>query len=97
MRYRRGWQKKYPDVMATTSSGKNVYGHRQKMDITHPAFLWYAERIIRALLAATASHPAVIGFQIDNETKYYDTCSAGAQIEFVKYLKKKSSTTVRRR
>jgi beta-galactosidase len=80
--------KKYPDVMATTSSGKNVYGHRQKMDITHPAFLWYAERIIRALLAATANHPAVIGFQIDNETKYYDTCSAGAQIEFVKYLKK---------
>ncbi|WP_342320588.1 beta-galactosidase [Kosakonia sp. BYX6] len=80
--------KKYPDVMATTSSGKNIYGHRQKMDITHPAFLWYAQRIIRQLLQATATHPAVIGFQIDNETKYYDTCSVGAQIEFVKYLKK---------
>ena len=79
--------KKHPEVMATTPQGKNGYGHRQKMDITHPAYLWYAERIIRKLLAATAHHPAVIGFQIDNETKYYETCSDNVQIEFVKTLK----------
>lgn len=79
--------KKYPDVMATTSTGKNIYGHRQKMDITHPAFLWYAERIIRKLMQETSHHPAVIGFQIDNETKYYDICSSAVQIEFVKHLK----------
>lgn len=81
--------KKHPEVMATTSQGRNIYGHRQKMDITHPAFLWYAERIIRQLLKATANHPAVIGFQIDNETKYYDTCSDNVQMEFIKYLKKR--------
>lgn len=81
--------KKYPEVMATTPQGKNLYGHRQKMDITHPTYLWYAERIIRQLLQATAQHPAVIGFQIDNETKYYDTCSENVQIEFVQSLKKR--------
>lgn len=81
--------KKYPEVMAITPHGRNKYGHRQKMDITHPAYLFYSERIIRKLLSAVASHPAVIGFQIDNETKYYDTCGENVQIDFVKYLKKK--------
>lgn len=81
--------KKHPEVMATTPQGKNSYGHRQKMDITHPAYLWYAERIIRQLLKTTAAHPAVIGFQIDNETKYYDSCSENVQIEFIKHLKKR--------
>lgn len=81
--------KKHPEVMATTPKGKNSYGHRQKMDITHPAYLWYAERIIRQLLKVTADHPATIGFQIDNETKYYDSCSENVQIEFIKHLKKR--------
>lgn len=81
--------KKYPDVMAVTPNGRNKYGHRQKMDITHPVYLFYSERIIRNLMVAVASHPAVIGFQIDNETKYYDSCGDNVQIEFVKYLKEK--------
>lgn len=80
--------KKFPSVMATTPQGVNKYGHRQKMDITSPIYLRYAERIIRALLNATASHPAVIGYQIDNETKYYDTCGDHVQRGFVEHLKK---------
>ena len=66
--------KQHPSVMATTPQGVNKYGPRQKMDITSPVYLRYAERIIRQLLQATAQHPAVIGFQVDNETKYYDSC-----------------------
>lgn len=81
--------KKYPDVMAVTPNGRNKYGHRQKMDITHPAYLFYSERIIRHLMSAVAKHPAVIGFQVDNETKYYDSCGDNVQIDFVKYLKQK--------
>lgn len=80
--------KKHPSVMATTPQGVNKYGHRQKMDITSPVYLRYAERIIRELLTATASHPAVIGYQIDNETKYYDTCGAPVQRGFIEQLKK---------
>ncbi|WP_342755235.1 beta-galactosidase [Pantoea sp. MBD-2R] len=83
--------KKYPDVMATTPKGLNKYGPRQKMDITSPVYRYYAERIIRQLLAVTAAHPAVIGFQIDNETKYYETSGHSVQVAFVKYLRKKFS------
>lgn len=79
--------KKHPSVMATTPQGVNKYGHRQRMDITSPIYLRYAERIIRALLTATAHHPAVIGYQIDNETKYYDTCGEHVQRDFVEHLK----------
>ncbi|WP_413733044.1 beta-galactosidase [Sodalis sp. RH20] len=79
--------KKHPSVMATTPHGINKYGPRQKMDITSPIYLRYAERIIRKLMAATAHHPAVIGFQIDNETKYYETSGSHVQQDFVKYLK----------
>ena len=83
--------KKYPEVMATTPKGLNKYGPRQKMDITSPVYRYYAGRIIRQLLVATAAHPAVIGFQIDNETKYYETSGHPVQVAFVKYLRKKFS------
>lgn len=79
--------RKHPSVMATTPKGVNKYGHRQKMDITSPIYLRYAERIIRQLLAATSHHPAVIGYQVDNETKYYDTCGYHVQRDFVTHLK----------
>lgn len=42
--------KQYPDVLATTAAGKNKYGARQNMDITHPDFRRLAERMIRAML-----------------------------------------------
>ena len=60
--------KKHPEVMAETLNGPNRYGARQLMDITHPTYLYYADRIIRHLLEAVHDHPAVIGYQLDNET-----------------------------
>ncbi len=81
--------RKYPQILATTPQGVNRYGRRQQMDITHPAYLYYADRIIRKMLEAVASHPAVIGYQLDNETKYYDCVSSNVQIGFVKALKHK--------
>jgi len=79
--------KKYPDVLATTKSGKNQYGPRQNMDITNPNYLFYAERMIRKLVEYVHNHPAVIGYQVDNETKHYGTEGENVQIRFVKYLK----------
>ena len=79
--------KKHPEVMAETLNGPNRYGARQLMDITHPTYLYYADRIIRHLLEAVHDHPAVIGYQLDNETKHYGTSSLAVQRGFVAYLK----------
>lgn len=57
------------------------------MDITHPMYLKHAEIIIRRLLEETLPYHHIIGFQLDNETKSYDTCSVYAQAQFVAYLK----------
>ena len=43
------------------------WGGRQEIDYTHPAFKFHAERVIRKILGRYADHPAVIGFQVDNE------------------------------
>lgn len=80
--------KSYPDVIATTVNGKGIYGARQIMDITNPVYLFYAERVIRKLMECTAHRKCVIGFQIDNETKYYGTAGENVQRQFVKYLRK---------
>jgi len=81
--------KEYPDVLAETPRGRGKYGPRQIMDITHPAYLYYGERIIRKLLERVKDHPAVIGYQTDNETKHYHTAGPNVQLQFVKYLREK--------
>ena len=81
--------KSYPDVLATTVNGRGIYGARQIMDITHPVYLFYAERVIRELMKHTAHRKCVIGFQIDNETKYYGTAGRNVQEKFIKYLRNK--------
>lgn len=81
--------KSHSDVIAETIKGRGIYGARQIMDITHPVYLFYAERVIRELMKRTAHRKCVIGYQIDNETKYYGTAGKNVQERFVKYLRKK--------
>ena len=59
-------EKSYPDVLATTHRGRGIYGPRQIMDITHPVYLYYAERVIRKMMETCASYDNVIGVQLDN-------------------------------
>ncbi len=80
---------KCPDIIAETHDGPGRYGHRQNMDITHPVYLKHAEIIIRRLMEEVSSYGHVIGFQLDNETKSYDTCSKYAQKKFTDYLYQK--------
>ena len=47
-------EKSYPEILAETEKGRGIYGARQIMDITHPAYLFYAERMIRKLMECTA-------------------------------------------
>jgi len=84
--------KAHPGVLATTPHGQNKYGARQNMDITNPTYLFYAERVIRKLMEHVNGHPAVIGYQADNETKHYQTCGANVQLMFVKYLQEQFAT-----
>lgn len=81
--------KTYPEVMLTDKSGKRSYGSRQIVDITSPTLRFFANRIIRKMVARTVNKPNVIGFQVDNETKHFDTSSANVYTAFQKYLKHK--------
>lgn len=78
--------KKHPEIML---GGENSYGMRQNMDITNSTFRFYADRIIRQLISHVKDFPQVIGYQIDNETKHYETSGKEVQYDFVKYLKNK--------
>ncbi len=81
--------KKYPDILALTNAGQNIYGARQNMDITHAGYLFHCERVIRAMMGHIKDVPHIIGFQLDNETKSYGTAGPRVQAMFVDYLKEK--------
>ena len=83
---------KYPDVLAVTPWGQNQYGARQNMDISNPHYRYYAERVIRKIMEHVKDHPAIIGYQVDNETKAYNTAGPEVQKQFVAYMKNKFGT-----
>lgn len=84
--------KEHPGVLAITADGPGRYGARQIMDITNPVYLFHAERIIRKLIGRVSKHPAVIGYQTDNETKHYGTAGENVQLLFVKHMRQKYGT-----
>jgi beta-galactosidase len=81
--------KRYPSVLATTPQGQRQYGARQNMDITNEHFRFHAERVIRKIMEHVKDHPAIIGYQVDNETKAYQTSGENVQKQFVQYMKNK--------
>jgi len=70
----------------------SVYGIRQNMDTDSPAYRFYAERLIRHIVAHYKDNPDVIGWQIDNETSSYGAANRGVFIGFQHYLEKKFGT-----
>ena len=86
----------HPEILVTRTDGqKATYGIRQNMDITNPDFLRYSERVIRKIAEHYRGNPAVIGYQIDNETSSYGTAGANVNAGFVRYLQQKFSTVDR--
>jgi beta-galactosidase len=59
--------RRYPDLAAVSETGPVGWGGRQEMDITHPGYLFHADRVIREVVGRYHQHPSVIGFQVDNE------------------------------
>ncbi|MCI4591613.1 beta-galactosidase [Sphingobium sp. BYY-5] len=84
--------RQHPNVLVVTPQGRAEYGRRQNMDITDPDYRAAAERVIVALIDHVKDHPAVIGYQLDNETKAYDTSGANVQAAFVASMKRKWPT-----
>ncbi|MEO7494438.1 MAG: beta-galactosidase [Massilia sp.] len=84
--------RKHPDILVTTSKGRANYGPRQNMDITNVHFKTAAERVIRKMLDHVKNHPAIIGYQVDNETKAYNVSGPSVQKLFVAYCKNKFNT-----
>lgn len=81
--------RKHPDILVTTAKGQAQYGPRQNMDITNPEYRKASERVIIALVDHVKNHPSVIGYQVDNETKPYDTAGPNVQAGFQAWLRKR--------
>lgn len=81
---------KHPEILLERKDGsKEAYGHRQNMDINNPTYRFYCEKIIRVLMSHYASHPAIIGFQVDNEVEPRGINNRDHFINFRNYVKKK--------
>lgn len=81
---------KYPEVLAEYIGGRKAsYGIRQNMDITNPVYRKLSERVIRKMMEHFAKHPAIIGFQVDNEVETRGLNNPGYFHGFVDYIKQK--------
>ena len=90
----------HPEILADRITGGHFggptapaqYGIRQNMDTDSPAYRFYAERLIRHIVAHYKDNPTVIGWQLDNETASYDAANRDVFIGFQHYLEKKFVT-----
>ncbi len=82
--------KKHPEIVMTKLDGQTItYGLRQNADLLNPTYRFYCERIIRKLAEHYKDNPAVIGWQIDNETPPGGAANKDVQDGFVEYLQHK--------
>ncbi|TRO59379.1 beta-galactosidase [Streptomyces sp. IB201691-2A2] len=82
--------RQYPEIAGERPTGQRIgWGARQEGDFTHPAFRFHAERVIRKVVARYAGHPAVIGFQVDNEPGLHLLHNHGVFQRFVDHLRAK--------
>jgi len=82
--------KEHPEIFVKRLDGRTVtYGMRQNTDLASPTYRKYCERVIRKIMEHYKNNPAIIGFQIDNETSSAGAANPDVQAGFVEYLKKK--------
>src|SRR5208283_2712364 len=85
--------KEHPEIFITRFGGQTItFGLRQNTDLMNPVYRSYCERVIRKLLEHYKDNPAVIGWQIDNETSSGGAANPDVQAGFVKYLQNKFQT-----
>jgi hypothetical protein len=60
--------RRYPEIAAETATGHRVgWGARQEVNFAHAAYRFHAERVIRQVVGRYRDHPAMVGYQVDNE------------------------------
>lgn len=85
--------KEHPEIVVTRLGGQYLYyGLRQNTDLSNPTYRFYCERVIRKILEHYKNNPAIIGYQIDNETSSAGAANHDVQEGFVDYLKSKFKT-----
>jgi beta-galactosidase len=61
-------RREHADTTADRRTGQPIpYGHRQNVDISSPTYRRLVERLVRRIVKRYAGHPAVVGWQVDNE------------------------------
>jgi beta-galactosidase len=88
--------RRYPEIAAETAAGHRVgWGARQEVNFAHAAYRFHAERVIRAVVGRYAEHPAVIGYQVDNEPGLRLLYNADVFEKFVAWLRIRYGTVER--
>ncbi|MEV6344201.1 beta-galactosidase [Actinoplanes sp. NPDC051851] len=86
-------QRRYPEINADIATGRPFgWGMRQEIDVTHAAFRFHAERVVRQILSRHADHPAIIGFQVDNEPGAWILHNHGVFEQFRDHLRTRYGT-----
>ena len=85
--------KKFPEVKGGNEKGHYDFGGRKGQCLSSPVFLEYAKRITEAQAKALGKHPAIIGWQLDNEpgfpfSDYDECCTQGFRV----WIKEKYGT-----
>ncbi len=84
--------KKNPEIFRTLPNGQRLtFGHRRGYSPHHLEYQAHAQRIVTAMAEHYATHPAVIGWQIDNEFGDRDF-GPQAQVAFQTWLEQKYLT-----
>ena len=80
----------YPETTARSATGVEIpYGARQDVDYSHPGFRHLAERLIRKIVERYRDHPAVIGWQVDNEPGHKLFYNHSVFQGFLEFLRKR--------
>ncbi len=85
----------YPEVLNTTIDGERIYhGSRRHYNYNSPVYREFVRRIVEKSASHYGGHPAVIGWQIDNEFNCENNVfySESDTIAFREFLKEKYGT-----
>ncbi|WP_432879013.1 beta-galactosidase [Kribbella sp. CA-245084] len=82
-------QRAHPEIAAERRTDVPVpWGIRQEIDYGQPAFRFHAERVVRRIVERYRDHPAVIGYQVDNEPGVLLAHNSAAFAQFVAGLRR---------
>jgi beta-galactosidase len=88
--------RRYPEIAAETPAGHRVgWGARQEVNFAHAAYRFHAERVIRQVAGRYRDHPAITGYQVDNEPGLRLLYNTDVFEKFVDWLRHRYGTVSR--